>query len=97
MEKIMKNYSFYCKYCGDAQSFDTKGQKKAYEKYHYIRYKDSPRVKVCRNLVRTTRNSIMRTSAALKIDEEKMKLIAEKAKEDGIVDVDWDKLKRGEK
>ena len=80
----MKNYSFYCKKCGDSQSFETKEQKKAYKKYHYIRYKDNPRVKVCRNLVRTTRNSIMRTSAALKIDEEKMKSIAEEAKKNGI-------------
>lgn len=82
----MGNYSFFCKYCGTAHSFDSKEDKQTYEKYHYVQNKRYPGTKVCRNLVRTTNGTIMRVEAAHKIDEENMK-----ARE--TVKVDWDKLK----
>ena len=85
----MGNYSFYCKHCGAAHSFDTKEDKQTYEKYHYVNNKKYPGLKICRNLVRTTYGTIMRAEAAMKIDEENLK-----AQE--TVKMNWDDVKKEE-
>lgn len=89
----MGKYSFYCKYCGASHSFDTKEDKKTYEKFHYETFKKYPGLKLCRNLVRTTNGTIMRIDAAKKIDEENQKKAAEVLKQRETVEMDWNKLK----
>jgi len=85
----MSKYSFYCKHCGASHTFDTKEDKKVYEKYHYETTKKYPGLKLCRNLVRTTYGTIMRVEAAHKIDEENAK---EAAKKQQTIEMDWDKF-----
>lgn len=66
----MSKFTFECKNCGTIKHFDTKEERNAYNSYHYLKDKKYPRLKACRNMVRTTHNTIMRVEAAHKIDEE---------------------------
>ena len=81
----MGNYSFYCKHCGSSHSFDTKEDKKEYEKFHYRTDKRYPGVKICKNLIRTTYGTVMRRDAAEKID-------LENQKKNQTLEMDWDKF-----